>query len=312
MVEMMKLLTEKEKYRKICAKEKTIPIFSQSWWLDAVCGSCNWNVYLIGNGMDIKATFVYSLQKNDTGGRYIGRIALTQNNGIWIKYPENQGIIAKQSYEEKIVNEICDFIESLGLVKYDQQYHYRFTNYLPFFWRYYKEVTKYTYVIEDTTNMESVRLGYSSKIKNVLRKASRYLVVDENISLIDFYNVNKMSFERQHIQIPYSFEYFEKIYKACMDHQAGKLICAKDEQGNIQSVAMLVWDEMSVYYLLNGTNPELKSFQGNDLLIDYSIEEAHKLGKKFDFEGSVIKNVNHAFREFGGIPKPYFRIYKDF
>ena len=80
----------------------------------------------------------------------------------------------------------------------------------------------------------------------------------------------------------------------------------------MQSDAMNVWDEMSVYYLLNGTNPNLKSFQGNDLLIDGAIEEAHKLGLKFDFEGSVIKNVNHAFREFGGVPMPYFRITKDF
>ena len=90
------------------------------------------------------------------------------------------------------------------------------------------------------------------------------------------------------------------------------LLKAIDEEKNIQSVAMIVWDKMSVYYLLNGTNPELKAFQGNDLLIDRSIEEAHNRGLKFDFEGSVIKNVNHAFREFGGVPMPYFRISKEF
>ena len=32
----------------------------------------------------------------------------------------------------------------------------------------------------------------------------------------------------------------------------------------------------------------------------------------FDFEGSVIKRINHAFREYGGIPKQYFRIRKVF
>lgn len=304
-------MTSKERYYKLCEKELTIPLFSKAWWLDTVCDKDDWDVYLVGTGMDIKAAFVYSIRENNEG-RYIGRISLTQNNGIWIKYPDGQGIIARQSYEEKIVNEVCDFIESLELIRYDQQYHYHFTNYLPFFWRFYKEITRYTYVIDDTQNMDMVRKRYSSKLKNILRKAEKNLHIEEEISLEDFYCINRMSFERQGIEIPYSYEYFEKIYQACQENRAGKLLCVKDEQENIQSVAMLVWDAMSVYYLLNGTNPEFKANQGNDLLIDYSIGEAHKLHLKFDFEGSVIKNVNHAFREFGGIPKPYFRIYKEF
>lgn len=304
-------MTNKERYHELCMRENTIPIFSKDWWLDAVCGKDGWDVYLVGNGMDIKASLVYSLQEKE-GYRSIGRLSLTQNNGIWIKYPAQQGIIARQSYEEKIVNEICDFIESLNLNKYDQQYHYHFNNYLPFFWRYYKEVTKYTYVIENTENMELVRGNYSSKLKNAIRKAEKGLHVDEENDLERFYAINKMSFERQEIEIPYTFDFFKRLYDACRERDACKLLHACDEQGNVQSVAMIVWDGMSVYYLLNGTNPDLKSFQGNDLLIDGAIEQAHKLGLKFDFEGSVIKNVNHAFREFGGKPMPYFRITKEF
>lgn len=304
-------MTNKERYRELCLREKTIPIFSKDWWMDAVCGEDNWDVYLVGKGMDIKASMVYSLQEKE-GYRSIGRLSLTQNNGIWIKYPNGQGLIARQSYEEKIVNELCDFIESLNLNKYDQQYHYHFNNYLPFFWRYYKEVTKYTYVIEDTGNMELVRGQYSSKLKNAIRKAEKGLQIGEETDLERFYAINRMSFERQGIEIPYTYDFFKKLYDTCHERNACKLLHAADEQGNVQSVAMIVWDEMSVYYLLNGTNPNLKSFQGNDLLIDGAIEEAHKLGLKFDFEGSVIKNVNHAFREFGGVPMPYFRIYKEF
>lgn len=301
-------MNDKERYREFCKKEK-IPIFSQAWWLDATCGN-NWDVYLIGKGMDIKATFTYSIKENNEG-KYIGRIPLTQNNGIWIKYPLQQGIISKQSYEEKIINEICDFIESLGLIQYEQQYHYQFTNYLPFFWRRYSEITRYTYVIEDTSDISAVRNSYSSKLKNQLRKAKKYLEIGE-VEQEEFYRINKMSFERQGIEIPYTFDYFKALYRASQQHQAGKILCTKDQQNNISSVAMIIWDSLSVYYLLNGTNPELKTYQGNDLLIDYAIQYAHMLGLKFDFEGSVIKNVNHAFREFGGVPKPYFRIYKEF
>ena len=123
----MKDMRNRERYKELCKKESTIPLFSQGWWLDAVCGENNWDVYIVGSNMDIKAAFTYFLQE-DSEGKYIGRIMLTQNNGIWIKYPDGQGIISRQSYEEKIVNEICNFIESLGLIRYEQQYHYNFKN----------------------------------------------------------------------------------------------------------------------------------------------------------------------------------------
>ncbi len=304
-------MTDKERYRILCKKEASIPIFSMDWWLDAVCGVDGWDVYLIGWGMDIKAAFTYCIRE-DKWGRYIGRILLTQNNGIWIKYPNGQGITAKQSYEEKVINEVCDFIESLNLARYEQQYHYNFTNYLPFYWRYFQGIMRYTYVIEDTSDIERVREGYSSKLKNILRKARKNLYIERENDLGAFFEINRMSFVRQGIEIPYSYEYFKKIYEACMQKGSVELLCVKDLQCRTHSVAMLVWDSMSVYFLLNGTDPELKASQGNALLIDSSIEKAHELGLKFDFEGSVIKNVNHAYREFGGRPKAYFRIRKVF
>lgn len=301
----------KEIWKEICKKEMSVPIFSQPQWLDVVCPNKDWDVYLVGKDKNIKAALVYSIFENEKG-RYIGRIPMTQNNGLWIKYPLNQGIISKQSYEEKIIDEVCDYIEGLGLYMYDQQYHYSFSNYMPFFWRYYSGVTKYTYVIEDTSDMEKVRSDYSSKLRNAIRKAENGISVCETEDLHMFYEVNKKTFVRQGMMMPFTYEFFEKLYKGCKEHNACKLLLAKDTNEQIHSVAMLVWDKMSVYYFLNGTDPELKSSQANVLLIDKGIEIAHEKGLRFDFEGSVIRGVNHAYREFGGIPKPYFRITKKF
>ena len=75
----MKDMRNRERYKELCKKESTIPLFSQGWWLDAVCGENNWDVYIVGSNMDIKAAFTYFLQE-DSEGKYIGRIMLTQNN----------------------------------------------------------------------------------------------------------------------------------------------------------------------------------------------------------------------------------------
>jgi len=37
-------VTNKERYREFCQKQDTeLPIFHQDWWLDAVCGTANWD-----------------------------------------------------------------------------------------------------------------------------------------------------------------------------------------------------------------------------------------------------------------------------
>ncbi len=303
--------SDKQKFIDFCEKNDNIPIFHEPWWMDVICGSDNWETYLVGNGNDIKASFVYEIGQTDKG-KTIHRSLLTQNSGLWISYPQGQGIISKQKYEEKIADEICDHIESLGLSRYDQQYNYAYNNFMPFFWRYYSGQVKYTYVIDDTSDMEMVRSQYDSKLKNQLRKAQKEIEVATIDDLEEFYRVNKLTFDRQGIEIPYSYEKFKDIYEACRQRDRVKLLAAKDPSGRVHSVAMLVWDRGSVYFLLNGTDPDLKQHQANLLLIDKSVEVAHDLGLKFDFEGSVIRAVNHCFREFAGTPMPYFRITKDF
>lgn len=307
----MLIASRKERYQVFCDREEWIPIFSQPWWMDCTCGAMNWDVYLVGDGSDIQAAMPYYLYE-DSDCKSIKRAILTQNNGILIKYPQNITLISKQKYDEKIINNVCDYIESLGVSKYEQQFHYRFDFWLPFFWRYYKGVVKYTYVIENCADYDSVYSGYSSKVKNALRKAMKEVDIEETQDLTEFYSINRLSFLRQGIMIPYSFELFERLYNACKERNCCKLLKATGKDGIAHAVAMLVWDRSSVYFLLNGANPEIRSSQANVALIDTSIKIAGHLKLSFDFEGSVIKNVNHAFREYGGFPKPYFNISKDF
>jgi len=302
-------MTNKERYKIFCEKEKNIPIFSQPWWMDVVCEERNWEVYLYGKENDILASCPYYLKKDENK---ITKALLTQNNGLFIKYPINQKITSKLDFEEKIINDFCEYIKNLKLKKYEQQYHYNFTNWLPFFWQGYKELTRYTYVIENTSNLVKIKDNYSSNARKNINKAKKFLKVIETEDIELFYKVNKMTFDRQNKEIPYTYELFKKLYLACKERECCKLLMSIDVDGRVHSVAMIVWDENSVYYLLNGTDPEVKNYQGNSLLIDRSIEIASELGKKFDFEGSVIKGIEQSFRQYGGIPKPYFRIYKEF
>lgn len=299
----------KQLYDKFC-EQTYVPIFSQPWWLDAVCGAENWDVFVIERSGMLCAALPYYIEEQN-GCRIITKAKNTQNNGILFNYPPKQKITTRISFEMKIINELIDCIESLDIDKYEQQFHYSFTNWLPFYWRGYNEITRYTYVIEDTSNYNSIFDHYDTNLRKNLRKAQKFCFLSDNISKEEFYRINSLSFEKQNRVIPWDFEYFIRLSEACQANNAGKMIATVDENGESLSVAYVVWDEQSVYYLLNGTDYSKKDLQSNDYLINESIKFAGQMDKKFDFEGSVIKPIERSFRQFGGTPMQYFRIFKE-
>lgn len=310
--ELMNNTEEKEKYKVFCSK-CYVPIFSQPWWMDSVCGEQNWGVHVLEKSGQYLGAMPYYVETRN-GFDIVTKAHHTQNNGIIMNYPANSKYVTKLSNDEKVVNEMCDYIEKLNPDKYEQQFHYDFTNWLPFRWRGYSQDVRYTYVIEDTSDLEAVESGYTDKIRNEIKKAERVgiRICEDDMDIETFYEINKCSYDRQGIDVPFSLKLFERIDNACKEQECKKLLYALDKQGNIVSVTYLVWDDRSVYYLINGTNPDFKSSQANALLIRESIRLAHKLNKSFDFEGSVIQPIEHIFRAYGAVQKPYFRIFKSF
>lgn len=304
-------MDNKTKYRELCNEERSIPLFSRYWWMDAICGSENWDVILVEENGKIIASLPYFLKKTDKGLE-IQKAPLTQNNGIWIKYPKNMKYEKRLSYEKKLMNNIIDNIENLKIIRYQQYFNYSIENWLPFYWRGYSQTTRYTYVIEDTSNLEIITKNFNSNIRNQIRKARKQVKVMEDMCIEDFFNLNKMTFSRQNLNIPYSLELLERLDHECAKRDARKVLYAVDENGNIHSAVYLVMDDSSVYYLMSGSNPNYRQSQSLTLLLYESIKLASGLNKKFDFEGSMKENIENFFRQFGAVQKPYHNIYKEF
>lgn len=195
---------------------------------------------------------------------------------------------------------------------YEQQYHYNFDNWLPFFWNGYTAITRYTYVIEDTSNEEAVWDKVSSSYRNLIRKGYKYAQICEGYNADEFWNLHKKVFEKQGLECPFSYALWIRLYNACVEHGCAKILYAKDNMGNILSVLFLVWDEQSVYHLLGGSIPEYQHLQTYNMLTWEGIKTASQMGLKYDFEGSVIKKISKSMRQFGGKPMSYFRIRKVF
>ncbi|ENK1947057.1 GNAT family N-acetyltransferase [Vibrio cholerae] len=298
-------MSNKEKYRQLCEEEPTIPIFSQAWWLDAVAGD-NWDVCIVEKGDKIQASMPYVVKK-----KYrltlLTQPSLTQNLGPWIR-PAH----AKYS---KLLSQQKDLMEALidQLPKYhyfNQNWHYSNTNWLPFYWKGFEQVTRYTYLIDDLSNIDDVWGSSLANIRTDIRKAENKfnLVVKENLPFSDFLLLNRQTFLRQGMQLPYSESFVNQLVFTAKDRNQCRWFIAQDNEGRNHAGVLLVWDSESAYYLMGGGDPDLRNSGATSLCMWEAIKFASTVTKRFDFEGSMIEPVERFFRAFGAKQTPYFAL----
>lgn len=302
------MYSDRLEYIRFCEKEIQIPIFSQAWWLDAVCGENNWDVILIKNSNEIIASFPYYICQDKFRVKCIKMPMLTQKLGPYIKYPEGQKYASRLSYEKKIIQEIID-----KLPKYDffnVHFDYKFVNWLPFFWNGFQQTTRYTYVLEDISDSEYVFSCFEHSKRKNINRAIKEVEIFYDLPCKDFYENHKMTLQKQGEIISYSYEVFEKIYNGVYTNNAGRVIYCKDSDGNIHAALLVIWDNESAFDLISTIDPSYRSSGAATLLVYEIIKKLSGRVKVFDFEGSMIEGVEDSFRKFGSIQKPYFRIYK--
>lgn len=299
-------MNSKQKYSDLCRSEDNVPIFSQYWWLDAVCGHENWDVAIIEKGDHIEAALPY-MRANKFGLRFITMPPLTKTLGPWLRaYDGKKG--AQYAHQKELFTKL---IKSLPRFDYFcQNFHASITNWLPFFWQGFKQTTWYTYVLDNLGELEGIFDGFQGNIRREIKKArQRYkLHIRWDIDIESFYDLYKKTFLRQKMRVPHSKKIIFRVDKACRSRNTSKIIGAQDNAGRIHAAHYIIWDPHSAYYLMGGSDPELRNSGANSLCMWEAIRFASKVTQKFDFEGSMIEPIERFFRGFGAKQIPYFRI----
>jgi lipid II:glycine glycyltransferase (peptidoglycan interpeptide bridge formation enzyme) len=298
---------KKNEYREFCLNEKNIPIFSKDWWLDSVCGTDNWDVALVKKNKQIVGSLPYYKKKKFTF-QLISMPNLTQQLGPYFVYPKNQKYNQKLSFEKQIINELISQLPRFDY--FNQSLHYSIENWLPFYWLGYDSTTYYSYIIDDLTNLDNVFNNLTSSYRNKIKKAQKIVKIKKGLSVEDFYEINRMTFERQNIKIPYSLEFFKKHDNYLSKHKSREIFYAVDDTNQVHSALYLTWDSNSSYVHIVGENPDLRNSGAGILAIWEAIKftKNELLLNNFDFEGSVIEQVERVRRGFGAKQKPYFNI----
>ena len=195
---------------------------------------------------------------------------------------------------------------------YCQNWNPNLKNWLPLYWKGYKQTTNYTYRLEDLSDLNLVFSQFDTNIRTDIRKAeNRFgLKVRRNYILDDFLQLNEMVFKRQSKTNPYDISFLSNVIQTAVNNDRGSFFVAYDECEKPHAGVFIVWDANVAYYVLGGGDPEIRNSGATSLCMWSAICFSAKLVKTFDFEGSMIEPIEKFIRAFGGMQTPYFSISK--
>jgi len=299
-------MSNKDAYRDFCQTTSDLPLFLQDWYLDAVCDGGSWDAAIVRKGKAVVGVLPYFL-KQKLHWRYVAMPPLAKMMGPYL-LPEYR----TPRREIPLLNELIDQLPRLAA--FQQDFNYTATDWLPFYWRGFRQTTRYSYVLP-LAKMEKLRENLAPDYRNnKLPKAAAQVKVHTGNDLNLFFRVHNGSYERQGLEAPVTFDFLQRLDQALADHHAREIFWATDlKSGAVHSVAYLVWDKQSAYYLMAGDDPALRASGAGILLAWEAVRYAKEtLGlAAFDFAGSMIRPIERVRRQFGAVQKPYFRVQKE-
>jgi len=278
-------------------------IFQQPWWLDAVAPG-RWGQAVVQRDGRTVARLPYTVRGRGRW-RMLTQPPLTQTLGPWV---EPSGAKPANALAREM--ELLTALEAAlpPAEAFLQGFSPTMLNALPFFWAGYRLEMRYTYRLEGLRSEEAVWDGLRGNIRREIRKARKRVEIRDDLGLDRFYDVWAKTFSRQGLEPPLSLLQLDRLDAACATRGARAMLFASDEADRVHSVTYVVWDEHAAYYLLGGSDPELRTSGAASLLIWEAITRARQVTDTFDFEGSMLEPLERFVRAFGARQAPYLSV----
>lgn len=233
---------------------------------------------------------------------YIPHIGLVFNNRT---QNEANGL----SFNKKVVEHVCDFVKSLPYGVISIALPPSVIDTQPFFWNKFKVIPNYTYRLNLNLSAEEIEKRFSPEHRNSIKKAikdgvevkeCKDLEVVKKVILKTFSQKDKSVSEANINSI---------LFKIANSTNSFAFTATLNNE--VIAATFCLYDTNCCYYLLGGYSNDSKQHGAGALCVYNSILKAKQLNVPlFDFEGSMIKEVERYFRSFGGELVPYYTVNK--
>jgi hypothetical protein len=281
----------------------TNTIFGQPWWLDAVAPG-RWGESLVTRGTDVAARLPFAI-KERFGVRVLTQPPLAPFLGPWVRWTGSKS--PKQLEEEKaLMSELIDQLPRFDAFR--QSFAPTVGNWLPFYWKGFEATTRYTYRIEDLSDLDRVWGEFAHGTRRHVRKAQKELSVRTDLGIDVLLALYQQVYDKQGLSPPVGADLVHRLDQACADRGARTLLFAVDAQERVHGAALIVHESEQSYLLMSGMDTQLRSSGAISLLVYEAIRRSAEVSGAFDFAGSMIESVERFNRGFGARQQPYLHV----
>ncbi len=210
---------------------------------------------------------------------------------------------------KKTLTLMADFVDKLPYSIVSFGFNNNMIDMQPFIWRKFKVIPRYTYLLDLTIPIEDIWSRMSNERRKNINKGLKDGLSVRKIT--DFEIIRSLvikTFSRQKMAI--NTFYLNKILFEFANKDNSFAFTTFKNDTPI-ACSFCIRDKNTAYYLLGGYNHESKHHGAGTLSIWEAIKCAKDSGAKyFDFEGSMVTQIERYFRGFGGQLTPYYTINK--
>jgi len=283
-------------------------VFNSPGWL-ALYGD-KLQLFGIYSGDDELAGAFFLYRDRKAGFSFFENPPYTPHIG-WMFENKSQNHAKALSHNKNAMEVLADFMQGLPVGVISCAFPFSASDMQPFIWKKFKVVPRYTYRLPLALPVEELEKRMTTEYRNRLRKAVKDGLSVEKIT--DYDVVKKLvlkTFDRKNKAI--DTDLLEKILSGFAD-ASNSFAFAAMNNGQPVSATLTIHDKSTAYYLLGGydSDPAAKHGGAGILCIWQSILHSRESGlATFDFEGSMLPEVEPFFRRFGADLVPYFTVNK--
>lgn len=280
-------------------------VFTLSDWLEA----SGRKVAIFGcfRGSELVAGLPLTYHVSPPGIRIALHPPLTPYLGILFK--NNTGkYVTRISTEKEISSAIASALRrEFAVVNFN--FHPSVVDLQPFIWEGFSSSVRYTYIL----NLDDIERVWAemdeSRRRNIRRAEKDGIYVEDGVGFEEMFSLVEKTFQRQRIKAQFRTAAFR--YNSVLERKGWcRSFIAKNKDCMPIAGVYIIWDWNRSYYLLGGYDPQHSHHGAVALAMWRAIKfTKEELGlREFDFEGSMIPQVELFFRKFGGRLVPYYSV----
>ncbi len=289
-------MPSKTKYKEYLNSFDYVPIYFEDWYLDACIPPGKWSFVWVKEEDGAFGIWPYFIKKKSIFN-YITMPHLCK----WMGPLTN----VESQPERKL-----KLIKAL-IAKMPEHHHFTqnlFYNNTAIEFEEYEQKQAYSYQLDLTRDIELIFSKINSDYRNnkIPKAKDLKLVIDAPID--DIIEMQMASYTYAKFDIPFDEKYVRKHVKNILKKKRGMILSMRDDEDNLYASMFLIWDSHRAYYHLAGMNPKLRKNGASIRLIWECIKYSKEVigASVFDFEGSMIPNLERVRRNFGA-EKIYYK-----